>query len=60
MNDPDEPTRIELPAEDLAEMQMAAEMYAASPDGQTEVREFLDGLPKGTIEITGNWGAEDE
>lgn len=44
---------------ELAEIYMANEMYAASPDGQESVRRALEGLPRATIEISGTWDGDE-
>lgn len=49
---------VRLTPEDLADIQMGGEMFAASPDGKAhaeQVRGVLDALPCGTIEINGEW-----
>lgn len=40
---------------ELADIFMANEMYAASPDGQDDVRGVLEQGTPGSITISGNW-----
>lgn len=38
---------------DVADIGMASEMYAASPEGQERMRQFMDGLPDATGTFSG-------
>jgi hypothetical protein len=38
---------------DIADIGMATELHWTSPDGQQQLRDALDGLPRGEITITG-------
>lgn len=40
---------------DVADIGMASEMYAASPDGRERIRRFMDDLPTVTGTFSGYW-----
>jgi hypothetical protein len=40
---------------DRADIMMAGGMHAASPDGQSAIRRFMDGLPDASLTIEGHW-----
>lgn len=50
-------TAFRLTEADVADIGMAGELYAASPDGQSHYRSCLDSLEPGSIEISGFWDA---